>query len=354
MIFITQMAKKHTFIISDENTLNSYGFRVMTEGIDISQYEKNPIVLWMHKRPSQWENKNDKDNEILPIGLASNLRKENGQLLADIEFDQKDAFAQKIEQKVEGGFLRMCSPGLDPMATSDEDQFLLPGQIYSTLTKSELEEISIADIGSNPNALKLALYSPDKGLITLSKDNVSDYIPKLAKGNTTNDTLNTNKDNMDFMKQVAVLLAMNPDASQESILDTLKGKIELANKTNTIKLAHDQLADQLKTINQNRIVALVDANLDKKFTAENREKFITLGKDSGYDTLKDMLDLMPTMQKPGQVITLTNNNGGEVKVDTFEDLLKLGKEKLEAYRSENPDNYVKLYKAHYGMIPKLK
>ena len=39
---------KH-YILSDES-LNSYKFRVMTEGIDIeSRYVKNPVILFQHE-----------------------------------------------------------------------------------------------------------------------------------------------------------------------------------------------------------------------------------------------------------------------------------------------------------------
>ena len=39
-------------IISTE-AVNSYGSRVLTAGIDLSQYERNPVLLWMHRR--SWE-----------------------------------------------------------------------------------------------------------------------------------------------------------------------------------------------------------------------------------------------------------------------------------------------------------
>jgi len=32
------------------DTLNSYGYRVLTDGVDITQYERNPILLYMHNR----------------------------------------------------------------------------------------------------------------------------------------------------------------------------------------------------------------------------------------------------------------------------------------------------------------
>ena len=32
------------------SALNAYGTRILTEGLDIEQYKKNPIVLYMHRR----------------------------------------------------------------------------------------------------------------------------------------------------------------------------------------------------------------------------------------------------------------------------------------------------------------
>ncbi len=49
------MAKTYPFIVSDENVLNSYGFRVMTDGIDLAQYEKNPLVCGCTNAPDRVE-----------------------------------------------------------------------------------------------------------------------------------------------------------------------------------------------------------------------------------------------------------------------------------------------------------
>ena len=35
--------------ISNE-TLNCYGTWVRTDGVDLYQYERNPVLLWMHER----------------------------------------------------------------------------------------------------------------------------------------------------------------------------------------------------------------------------------------------------------------------------------------------------------------
>lgn len=48
----------HTFVVSDESP-NSYGFVVLTEGIDTAQFERNPVMLYMHERSrvvGRWEN----------------------------------------------------------------------------------------------------------------------------------------------------------------------------------------------------------------------------------------------------------------------------------------------------------
>lgn len=51
---LTVMA--YTFLLSDES-VNSYGTRVLTAGIRLDDYEKNPVVLWNHTRA--WSDRED-------------------------------------------------------------------------------------------------------------------------------------------------------------------------------------------------------------------------------------------------------------------------------------------------------
>lgn len=55
------MAK--SFVIVDESKVNSFGFRTLVDGIDLKQFNKNPLMLWMHVRAFR----GTKD-EILPLG----------------------------------------------------------------------------------------------------------------------------------------------------------------------------------------------------------------------------------------------------------------------------------------------
>ena len=57
------MAKE---VIISTSGLNCYGGRVLTSGIDMTQFLKNPILLWMHRRSF--------DRDAMPIGRIDNLR----------------------------------------------------------------------------------------------------------------------------------------------------------------------------------------------------------------------------------------------------------------------------------------
>src|SRR5690242_4052618 len=133
-------------IISDES-INIYGFRVITAGIDLSAYLKNPVVLWDHARRHS-----DTKDVILPIARMTNLRKENKQLIGTPEFDSKDTFAAEIGRKYDDGFINAASisfPTIEAMEYSYEPGDMLPGQVGPTITKCKLREISMTDIPGN-------------------------------------------------------------------------------------------------------------------------------------------------------------------------------------------------------------
>lgn len=127
---------KCTFVVSDE-TINSYGFSVLTAGIDTAHFEKNPVMFYMHNRESGI------------IGRWENIRKDGAKLLADAVFDNSTDLARQVQNQVANGFLRSASIGIDHV-TKDVN---LNG--VETVIKCRLVEISIVDIPSNENAVKL-------------------------------------------------------------------------------------------------------------------------------------------------------------------------------------------------------
>lgn len=162
-----------TFLVSDE-TKNSYGFRVSTAGIDTTQFERNPIMLFMHER---------KNNVI---GKWDNLKKDSDKMYASAIFDTNDPLGKLIADKVKNGFIKSASLGLEILEQKGD-----------LVTKSRLHEISIVDIGSNKNALKLKLYNKKE-------------IKKLY--------FNLNRDSMSLLESLIALLGLQTDASEEDIL----------------------------------------------------------------------------------------------------------------------------------------
>lgn len=79
---------KLTFVLHDES-VNTYGFRMLTSGANLEEFKKNPVMLLNH------------DDYSLPIGRWENIRVEGGKILADAVFDEGDARAAEVKRKVE-------------------------------------------------------------------------------------------------------------------------------------------------------------------------------------------------------------------------------------------------------------
>ena len=76
------------------DTLNSYGYRVLTEGVDITQYERNPILLYMHNRGKA-------------IGLIKDIKRENGEITGEPVFDEATELSCQCKKQWDFGSLRM-------------------------------------------------------------------------------------------------------------------------------------------------------------------------------------------------------------------------------------------------------
>ena len=131
------------FIISDES-VNRYGYRILSRGMSTVSFEKNPVVFYNHGTYN------------LPIGKGKDLRHEpDGTITLDIDFDTEDEQALAVQKKAERGFLNACSVGIDVLETSTDATVVLAGQTRPTVTRSELLELSICGIPGNRNALRL-------------------------------------------------------------------------------------------------------------------------------------------------------------------------------------------------------
>lgn len=316
---------KHQFIINTEN-VNSYGYRILTDGIDYAQYMRNPIVLFMHERDGY----GNKGSEV--IGRCTRLYKEGTTLIAEVEFDEQDEFAKKIAGKVERGYIRMASMFAEIKEVSTEPQHILEGQVYETVTACKLVEISIVDIGGNDNALKL------------SKDGKPFQLKKIVT-NTSN--------NMDI-KVIALALGMGENTKEEAVLSALHSL-----KTDKEK-AEAEVVALKKTISETRTAeatTLVDKAVQLGLIPQALKESHLKQFEVDFDGQKAVLSKLVADKEAENTQQGKANTVREVVLgakakptgtadESFDYLQKKNPERLRALRDKEPEEYARLAKEY--------
>lgn len=331
-------------VIISTGAVNCYGTRVLTEGIDLSQYMRNPVLLWMHRRAF--------DGDAMPIGRVENLRVEDGKLIGTPVFDQNDDFAKQIESKWDSGFLRMASAALEPIETSADEALVLPGQTRETVTRSKLIEVSIVDIGGNDEALqlcgadgkvmKLAAGEDTPGL-PLLKENEPSPSPEDTPGEgeepESGRHINNNQNQTTAMnKEQLTLLGLPEGASDEQATAALQLMKTRADRAESLQLAAvTQCVDQ--------------AIAERKILAAQRDHYIQLGKAAGAYMLADTFKTMPAQTKPIETLRLSKEStpGSGEAPKSYKKLSEVPQDELLTLRKEQPAEYMRLYKAEYGV-----
>ena len=306
-------------VVITTNGLNSYGSRVLTEGLSTEQYEKNPVLLWMHRRCF--------DGATLPIGRMENLHREGDKLIGTPVFDEKDEFALQIKQKWENGFLKMASAGIEIVETSDDPLLLLAGQTRPTITKSKLVEVSIVDIGANDDALQL---THEGKMLRLAAGEDNEVLPLIHNSEFT--IHNSNETNM---KQILLALGLSESATEAEALSAIATLQKGAKEAETLRLS--AITSAVNTaIAENRI------------TEANRDHFVQLGKAVGIESLQTTLALMHPAVKPTQVIENAHVQlAGGMAGKSWDELDRSGS--LLTLKKENMAAFKQLYKEKFGV-----
>lgn len=239
--------------------LNSYGYRVLTDGVDLEQYERNPILLYMHNRGQV-------------IGVIKDLKRENGEITGELAFDEATELSSQCRKQWEFGSLRMVSIGFNVIETSDAPEHIVAGQRFPTVTKSQLHEVSLVDIGANNDAIRL--YK-DGQLITLCEGGECP-LPRLNHKPNNNPQMD--------IKTLAQQLGLPETADEAAVnakLAELKGSKEESDKMRAEN-------EQLKLA---QITTAVDVAVSaKKIPADKKQHFIEMGKKLGVEDLNATLD----------------------------------------------------------------
>ena len=311
------MSKTKRVRISNES-LNSYGTRVLTSGMDVVQYDRNPVLLYMHERGQV-------------IGLVKDFKVEGEEITGELVFDEATELSRRCKKQWEFGSLKMVSIGIDIIEMSEAPEYLVPGQSSPTITKSKLFEVSLVDIGANDDAIVLR---KDGQCIELGKDGGT-VLPLLHNKN------NQKTKTMD-QEKLALELGLPKDADEAAI------SAELA-KLKAKGMEADSLRTECDTLRAARIETLVNAAVaEKKIGEDKKQQFLELGKKLGAEDLKATFDAMSPQVKLSSIV---GNQGGAPSGGNaeYKKLSEVPAEELEKLREENPAQYKKLYKAEYGI-----
>lgn len=312
--------EKTTFVVSDES-VNSYGFVVLTAGIDTSKFERNPVMLYMHERKTV-------------VGRWENIRKDGKRLLADAVFDDSTPIGAQVKNQVEKGFLRSASIGVDII-----EKETING--VETVTKSELTEISIVDIPSNSNALKLYRKNGRQVLRLAVPGTIDDLRAAIIE------ILGLDEDatDEDILAEIQATTNAHDDAAAQVDEAVKAGFVEDKDRGEFLTMARvmpKTFKAFLSCERQNRkkaVFAAIDGAIkERRVLYTQKDLFGRIGLKMGLEILSELLAVQPKQMKLTDI--LDKNRTGW----TLDDYRRFAPEELR----KNPKLYARLVEEQGG------
>ena len=326
------MPLEHKFLINDES-VNRYGYRILSSGINTENFLKNPVCLVSHEGKS------------LSIGKWKDLKIEGKNFSATLEFDEKDPLAVMIANKYAKGYMNACSLSMLELEDSSDPTLLLPGQKYPTVTKCELLEISIVNVPGNANAITLLLQNGEEKKLSLIDTNE-----------------NSNK-NRNVMTKEEELKAENEQLKNQRALELVATHVKMGAVPevskgfyeNSAKLDYEGTKTALEALpskeDQNvgkKELAAQLVEMHQKRGAINAQQldFYTKSAESDYEGTKKVLEGMKGTDGLGDFVKSLDGTKGSEAEDkskwTYLDWYKNDLEGLQKMETEKPDQHKKL------------
>ena len=339
------MASELDFCIND-NSLNRYRFRILTEGIATDNFLKNPVCLLEH------------NGDILSVGKWKNLRKEaDGRFLGTLEFDESDPVAMKAYKKYKNGYMSAVSQSIEEVEVSNDPSVMLPGQEFETITKSELLEISLCNIPGHQNALKLFRRGQQVSMSVFTENTKN---RSMANNEKTVEQLTA--ENVALKSRMAksmVKMHLDRGAITEAEREFFERNAEL-DYAGTEKVLTSRKGNEVQDESKKVLAtSLAELHFTRGAISADEKDFFVKAATADYEGTKKVLEMRKGTQAIDQHVAgmqpgsdTSKPGDGKTTEPTYMDMYKNDLPGLQKMRKENPDKYKTLLEAHVRTIGK--
>ncbi|GAA4156643.1 hypothetical protein GCM10022217_15860 [Chryseobacterium ginsenosidimutans] len=325
------MSEKRRFVFNDESVKNSYGFYILTSGIDIRRFSQNPVCLADHWN---WTGS--------VLGIWEDIQAGSGTLSGTPKFDTKSY--EELVRQVESGTLKGCSMGI----LFDEADFTKNENGDLILTKCELMEVSIVAVPSNANSI--ALYHQNGN--RMSEGEIKTLCLSFGKSQEPeiNNPINNNDSTMkkiqlSLMAFAALGFAQTTQTVEEPELDKAILTLKNENDKNALELEKVkrelqayQDADKLKKTQEIETMVTL-AVQEGRITADKKQTFIDLAAQN-LELAKATLESFPKKVDLSAGVKTPGGNGEPMTEEKFQ---TLSEDQRWTWKNENPEEYKKLF-----------
>jgi len=321
----------YNYTLSDES-INSKGFIILTDGIDLTNFNANPVALHNHdidQVVGHWENVHI--NEQNPE-----------QLVGTLVFDYSDPKSQEIMNKVAKNLIKHVSIGI---RIEEFYEDIVDDEDVIVVTKSILKEASVTPLPANENAIKLYYKNEEV------EDTSIFLSDKLNKNNKMNSkllelTTQVNDLTSEIKEKDTTITEVNSEK------ETIKIELELKDgEIDTLKTEVESLKAELQAIKdleaeQKFNTLLEEAISLNKIKEAQKESFLKLT----YDNAKTIIDGLESKEiKPEVNLTATIEKNGSDKTDEkdFRWYEKNDPDALKLMYKEDNEKYLELFNEFY-------
>ncbi|UFK27509.1 prohead protease [Elizabethkingia phage TCUEAP3] len=312
------------FIVNDERKKNSYGFYVLTSGIDLQErFDENPVCLNNHENSTK-----------ATLGTWTDHKKEGALLSMQPVFDTKDPEGEEVVRKVMNRTLKGCSMGI---MFEPEDMVNENGKLV--LKKCVLFEVSIVAVPSNGSAIALFNMKQER----ISEDEIKSLCLSLQTANPF--------ENNKTMKILLAHLQLPEGSTEEAILTAVKATetkltesrnefAELKTKYDTLKTDQDaKLQAEYEVI---KLAALKDGRIDAESVPTIEEMAV--------EKRIELLNKLPKRKSvKDQIDTDDEKKSDKYQKLSWSEMDKKGM--LAQLKADFPDLYAEKYEEKFGSKP---